>query len=248
MRSALERRVYHRPALGPAAKGSTNAKEAERLENKPETYYEGTRPEMLQFIPPGTQRLLEVGCAAGNFGRQLKERGIAEVWGVEVAEEPARRAGEVLDRVLTGDIAVLVDELPPSYFDVVLFNDVLEHLVDPWIVLTRIKQILRPGGMVVSSIPNIRYYPYLRRLVLHKHWEYEESGILDRTHLRFFTTRSIQNMYKELGFEIVRHEGINPLAHPPLHYRTANLLLRHKIDDMRFVEFVTWARPIAGPG
>lgn len=215
------------------------------MEKKPDTYYEGTRPEMLSFIPPDTHRLLEVGCAAGNFGRQLKERGVEEVWGVEVDETPANHARQVLDRVFTGDIAVVLDELPAGYFDVVLFNDVLEHLVDPWTVLERVKRVLRPGGMVVSSIPNIRYYPYIRRLLLHKEWDYEEQGVLDRTHLRFFTTRSIKGMYHELGYEILRHEGINPLPHPPLHYRLANVLLRRKIDDMRFVQFVTWARPVS---
>jgi SAM-dependent methyltransferase len=215
------------------------------VDTKDEVYYQGVRLDMLRFIPNGIETVLEVGCAGGGFGHQLKKRGVREVWGVEVVPSAAQRARELLDRVLVGDVADLIDELPPAYFDVVVFNDVLEHLVDPFTVLTRIKSKIRDGGMVVSSIPNIRYYETLSDLVLHKNWEYQESGILDRTHLRFFTTRSIHLMYERLGYEVLRHEGNNPMKKRPLSYRLANFLLAGKISDMQFEQFVTWARPIA---
>jgi len=217
------------------------------LETKPDSYYQGTRSEMLRFIPEGVDTVLEVGCAAGGFGCQLKERGVREVWGVEVVESAAQQAQKVLDKVLIGDIADLIDQLPIGYFDVVVFNDVLEHMVDPFTVLARIRSKISGRGMVVSSIPNIRYYHTLRDLVLHKNWEYEESGILDRTHLRFFTTRSIRNMYERLGYRVLRHEGNNPMPKRPMSYRLANLLVRGKISDMQYQQFVTWARPIAAP-
>jgi len=204
---------------------------------------------MLRFIPEGMDTVLEVGCAAGGFGHQLKERGVREVWGVELFESAAQQAQEVLDKVLIGDIADLIDQLPEGYFDLVIFNDVLEHLVDPFTVLARIKSKLSGRGMVVSSIPNIRYYPTLSDLVLHRMWEYQESGILDRTHLRFFTTRSIHLMYERLGYEVLRHEGNNPMKKRPLAYRIGNLLLLGRISDMQYEQFVTWARPIAAePG
>jgi SAM-dependent methyltransferase len=214
------------------------------LEVKPDTYYQGTRTEMLRFIPDNVGTVLEVGCAAGGFGSQLKQRGVREVWGVEMVEAAALKARTVLDRVLVGDIAELIDQLPPSYFDVVVFNDVLEHLVDPFTVLDRIKSRLSGQGIVVSSIPNIRYYWVFRELLLHKTWEYEESGILDRTHLRFFTVKSIRNMYERLGYEILRHEGINRMRERPVSYRLANAVLRGKIGDMQYEQFVTWARPL----
>jgi trans-aconitate methyltransferase len=214
------------------------------LETKPDSYYQGARNEMLRFIPEGVDTVLEVGCAAGGFARQLKQRGVREVWGVEVVESAAQQAQKVLDKVLIGDIADLIDQLPANYFDVVVFNDVLEHLVDPFTVLARIKSRISERGMVVSSIPNIRYYYTFRELVLHKTWEYEESGILDRTHLRFFTVKSIRNMYERLGYEVLRHEGSNQILKLPLSYRLANVLVRGKISDMQYGQFVTWARPI----
>jgi 2-polyprenyl-3-methyl-5-hydroxy-6-metoxy-1,4-benzoquinol methylase len=219
-------------------------RELTKLDTKAEGYYLGTRHEMLRFIPEGVDTVLEVGCAAGGFGLQLKQRGIREVWGVEVVESAGQQARKVLDKVLIGDIADLIDELPVNYFDVVVFNDVLEHLVDPFTVLTRIKSRISERGMVVSSIPNIRYYHTLTELVLHKNWEYMESGILDRTHLRFFTVLSIRSMYERLGYEVLRHEGNNPMKNRPMSYRLVNLLLRGGISDTQYEQFVTWARPI----
>jgi ubiquinone/menaquinone biosynthesis C-methylase UbiE len=227
-----------RPLLAPAP-GRSN------LDGKPESYYQGTRYEMLRFVPEDAATVLEVGCADGNFGRQLKEGRSREVWGVELVESAAQRAKRVLDKVLVGDIADLIDQLPANYFDLVMFNDVLEHMVDPFSVLDRIKSRISGTGVVVSSIPNIRYYPVFRELLVHKTWEYEESGILDSTHLRFFTVKSIRNMYERLGYEVLSHEGINPMPVRPMAYRLANTVLRGKLSDMQYIEFVTVARPVA---
>ena len=216
------------------------------MQANPDQYYRGTRREMLQFIPEGADTVLEVGCAAGGFSAQLKQRGVREVWGVEIVESAAEKARQVLDKVLVGDIAVLIDQLPAAYFDVVIFNDVLEHMVDPFTVLARIKSRIKEGGMVVSSIPNIRYYHTLFGLVVRKRWEYEDSGILDRTHLRFFTVKSIRAMYERLGYTVLRHEGINPMSKRPMAWRLANLILLGKVSDMQYEQFVTWARPIVG--
>jgi SAM-dependent methyltransferase len=213
------------------------------MEAKPDSYYHGTRDELLPFIPRDVGTVLEVGCADGNFGRLLKNRGAREVWGVEIVASVAEQARRTLDRVLIGDVTNLIDELPDAYFDLVVFNDVLEHMVDPYLVLTKMKSKVSSSGVVISSIPNIRYYPVLRELLLHKKWEYEESGILDYTHLRFFTVKSIVAMYERLGYTVLRHEGINPMPDRPLSYRLASTVLRGRVSDMQFIQFVTVARP-----
>jgi SAM-dependent methyltransferase len=215
------------------------------LAAKPDGYFDVVRHEVLPFIPEDVSTVLEVGCAGGAFGAQLKERGAREVWGVEIDESAARRAQRVLDRVLIGDIATLVDDLPDAYFDLVVFNDVLEHLVDPFTVLSKIRRSISPRGVVISSIPNIRYYPTFHDLLVHKKWEYQEWGILDSTHLRFFTVSSIRNMYIRLGYEVLKHEGISPMPEPPWKYCLGNLILRGRLDDMQFLQFVTVARPVA---
>lgn len=213
-------------------------------DQKPVNYYQNVRAEMLGFIPADSRTVLEVGCGEGYFGQRLKESRDVEVWGIEVVEARARAAEDRLDRVLSGTVESVISQLPASFFDVVVFNDVLEHLVDPFDVLARIKTCLSPRGVVVSSIPNIRFYPAFYELAVHGDWEYVQEGTLDATHLRFFTGRSIRNMYTRLGYEVLRHEGINKLEPMPGRYRLANAIFRGRFDDMQFVQFATVARPV----
>jgi 2-polyprenyl-3-methyl-5-hydroxy-6-metoxy-1,4-benzoquinol methylase len=221
----------------------------ESADIKPDNYYQNVREEMLGFIPRDAARILEVGCGEGHFGGRLKEGTKREVWGVEVLAAAARAAEQRLDRVLSGDIAELVDDLPARYFDAVVFNDVLEHLVDPDDVLARMKRHVSEQGVVISSIPNIRFFPTFYELLVHRTWEYEESGILDRTHLRFFTVESIRAMYERLGYEVLRHEGINELDRLPKRFHLANTIFGGRLSDMRYTQFATVARPRSGePG
>lgn len=215
------------------------------MDRKPDNYYQNKRDDVMGFIPDDVATVLEVGCGEGDFGYRLKQRGVREVWGIEIVESAGQKAAKILDRVLIGDVARLLDEIPNGYFDLVIFNDVLEHMVDPFDVLSRAKDKISPRGVVVSSIPNIRYYWTFYDLLVYGEWEYEESGILDSTHLRFFTFKSIRKMYARLGYEVLRHEGINRMTQLPRIYRLANLILRNKLVDMQYIQFVTVARPIA---
>lgn len=216
---------------------------------KPDNYYQNVREEVVAFIPPQAARILEVGCGEGHFGRRLKEGTQREVWGVEIVEAAVRVAEQQLDKVLSGDISSCIDDLPLNYFDVAVFNDVLEHLIDPEDILARIKPHLSGRGVVVSSIPNIRFFPTFYDLLVRGKWEYEESGILDRTHLRFFTVESIRAMYERLGYEVLRHEGINGLDRLPRKFHLANAIFGRRLSDMRYPQFATVARPRSGkPG
>ena len=210
---------------------------------KPDNYYQNAREEVFAFLPSHPATVLDVGCGQGQFGANVRQRLGSAVWGIELEADAAKVAEGRLDRVLCGDVAALIDDLPAGLFDVVVFNDALEHLVDPYDVLARMRSRLAPDGVVVSSIPNIRFWPVLYALLAHKSWEYEESGILDRTHLRFFTETSIRAMYERLGYEVLRHEGINPAPRLPMRFRIANALLRGRLEDTRFTQFVTVARP-----
>lgn len=172
-------------------------------------YYRQPRSEMLRFIPTAAEQVLDLGCGEGAFSAVVKERTGAEVWGIEFNAQAAERASSVIDRVLAGDADDRIAELPDSYFDVVVCNDVLEHLVDPGATLTQLRRKLKPEGVVIASIPNIRYLPALGKVVFRKDFPQEDFGIFDRTHLRFFTRRSIVRMFKTAGFNIRRIKGIN---------------------------------------
>jgi 2-polyprenyl-3-methyl-5-hydroxy-6-metoxy-1,4-benzoquinol methylase len=157
---------------------------------------------MIRLIPAGASKILEIGCGAGMTGKLLKELGFEEIVGIEVVEEVARKAIPYYDRVIVGDVEKVMLPYEKGHFDCILYGDVLEHLVEPWRVLKEHNALLKPGGTIVCSIPNIRHYRITRRLLFKGKWEYQESGILDRTHLRFFTLASMKNMVTDSGFEI----------------------------------------------
>jgi 2-polyprenyl-3-methyl-5-hydroxy-6-metoxy-1,4-benzoquinol methylase len=205
-------------------------------------YHQKARREMLDFVPREARRILDVGCSEGLFGALLKERG-AVVWGVEPVAEVARRAETRLDKVLATGIEAALSELPAGGFDCVVFNDVLEHLVDPYAVLRAAARLLSPAGTIVCSIPNVRYFTNLWNLVAHKQWRYEDFGVLDRTHLRFFTERSIVDMFRELDFELVRMQGINGLT--SWKFVALTKLSFGLLSDVFHFQFACVARPRA---
>jgi SAM-dependent methyltransferase len=169
----------------------------------PEGYYENERPEVVALVPPDARFVIDVGCGAGGLGRGLKVlRPGIEVRGVEPVVSQAERAKRVLDDAWVGSAEGPVPEHWPAP-DCVIFADVLEHLLDPWETLRRYRAILRPGGTCVASIPNVAHRSVFRGLLRHR-WDYAPFGILDRTHLRFFTRETAIEMFEEAGFSIRR--------------------------------------------
>lgn len=207
----------------------------------PPQYYDGQRSDMLGLVPLSARRVLEVGCGRGAFAALLKARQQVEIVGVEIVEDVAQDARGVVDRIIIADIERDSLDFGKSDFDCIVLNDVLEHLRDPWAVLIRLRAQLAVGGCVVASIPNIRYFPTLKALVLQKEWKYVESGILDWTHLRFFTEKSIHALFKDSGYELVSCDGLHPMEFP-WKFRLFNWILGNRFHDMMFKQFACLAR------
>ena len=180
----------------PAASGS---------ESKSIEYYSESRPDIQALIDAPGKRILDVGCAAGELGLALKQAGACEVIGIESSIEAAALAQEKLDGVLVGDAQATDWPLMPSSFDYIIFADVLEHLVEPWSALASFNRYLQADGRIIASIPNIRFYAIIARLIFNR-WSYRESGILDSTHLRFFTLPTIRNLFARAGLRIEKIE------------------------------------------
>ncbi len=214
------------------------------LSAKPDDYYLRKRPEMLGYIPKTARKILDAGCGAGLFGSYLKQELNAEVWGIEIDEKAASVARNKIDKLLAGDIYNLLGELPDTYFDCIVFNDLLEHLADPFTVLNKIKAKLTKDGVIVCSIPNVRYFRILKDLLIKKQWKYQDSGILDKSHLRFFTQRSIVDMFKALGYEILRIEGIGPAINNSFELRFLNIITLGSLSDARYPKFACVVKPI----
>lgn len=160
------------------------------------------RTDLIDLIPKGARTILDIGCGVGNTGQILKERGFEEIFGVEINPAAAQQAKSFYKEVIVGDVEKDVLPFKKGFFDCILYGDVLEHLIDPWRLLKSHNQILKDDGKIICSIPNIRYYKILKSLIVNGRWEYVDLGIMDRTHLRFFTLKTIEDMFRETGFEI----------------------------------------------
>jgi 2-polyprenyl-3-methyl-5-hydroxy-6-metoxy-1,4-benzoquinol methylase len=149
------------------------------------------------------KRVLDVGCSTGYVARGLASRGCT-VSGVELEEEWAAEARPVLEQLVVGDLDVLdlVEAFGEESFDAVVFGDVLEHVKDPARVLLQARRLLSPRGSVVISMPNVAHGD-LRLSLLAGHWDYRSVGLLDETHLRFFTRVGVERLMSDTGFAIV---------------------------------------------
>lgn len=149
------------------------------------------------------KKVLEVGCATGYISKRLQENGCTVV-GVEIDRESALEARKYCNEVIVGNVEMLIDlGYPEDFFDVVCFGDVLEHLKDPQVVLRNLRRYLRGGGYIVVSVPNIANWA-IRFHLLFGRFNYQSGGILDDSHLRFFTLRTIRNLIEDAGFKVVK--------------------------------------------
>lgn len=165
-------------------------------------YYGQVRVDVLPFIPPGAERVLEVGCARGATGALLRRECGVRVTGVELNPVVAAEAAKVLDEVICDDFERC--DLAGG-FDVVLALELFEHLVNPLAFLERARSLLRPGGIVVLSVPNVGHWSVVSDLLAGR-WDYLPAGLICVTHVRFFTRRTLEAFLHMAGcdsFEIL---------------------------------------------
>jgi len=162
------------------------------------------RDDLIDLIPQNVANVLEVGAGVGKMGANLRRRGFKKIVGIEISKEAGDKATQYYDELIVGDVENLQLKYPDGYFDCIIYADVLEHLIDPWKVIKEQRKYLSEGGCIVASIPNIRYYKVLRKLVFKGDWDYQNAGILDRTHLRFFTIKTIKKMFESNGYRILK--------------------------------------------
>ena len=174
------------------------------------SYYKNIRKDILSIVPSDAKNILEIGCAAGMTGNELKKKSGVYVAGVELDHNAAIEAKSLLDDVIEGDIEDIDLPYKNETFDCLLFADILEHLKDPLTVLKKTSKLLKPTGTLIASIPNVQYLGVVSQLI-EGNWTYQDEGILDRTHLRFFTYHEIEKLFTDAGYEIIQvHETLDP--------------------------------------
>ncbi len=210
-------------------------------------YFRHARPEVLDVIPLSAERILDVGCGAGALGARLRARQNCEVWGIEPDPDAAAAARTVLNRVIEKPVGSCSDDLPGGHFDTLVVADVLEHLVDPWATLRTLARGLAPGATVVLSLPNLQYHAVVHDLARGR-FTYVPAGILDHTHLRFFTRRSAIDLVRLAGMDIERIipvYGARRDERAAQRHRIPNGFpadAAHRIEDLYIQQFLIVAR------
>lgn len=196
-------------------------------------YHNWPRSELVDIAPRAMRMVLDIGCAAGKTGEYVKQKfPQAKVYGVELNPTAAELAATRLDSVFAGrfeDFDFAAHGIAPGSLDTIIVADVLEHIYDPWDVLVRLRPYLTPDAQVVASIPNTRNLALMNGLA-EGAWRYEAWGLLDVTHIRFFTLKEIRRFFHETGYHVVR-------VHNNLDTRLAGLYQEHRGKPLINVDF-----------
>ncbi len=204
---------------------------------------------MLDLIPKSASRILDIGCCMGGAGRELKKRQTCEVWGVEISPKLARIAAQHYGRVIVGDVEddSVWQQLPKGYFDAVICGEVLEHLIGPHRVLKRLHEVIAPDAVLVLSVPHFGHASVIRKL-LSGNWDYEPTGILDDSHLRFFGRKNLWRMLMESGWIVTRcFASIIP---DPIPQEVSDVMVSHRwatrvgLEESQIMGIALAARPM----
>jgi 2-polyprenyl-3-methyl-5-hydroxy-6-metoxy-1,4-benzoquinol methylase len=180
-------------------------------EDKNKLYFSNPRIDLINLIPANKDnKVLEVGAGSCDTLVEIKNLNLAtEVVGVELMNlESSQQGNSLIDRLIIGNIENIELDLPENYFDVIICGDVLEHLIDPWATLSKLHKYLNSSGIIIISVPNIREYHILYKILFLKDFRYSSYGILDKTHMRFFCRKNIINLLDRSLYKIVSVSSI----------------------------------------
>lgn len=205
-------------------------------------YHNLCRREILELIPPQASAILDLGCGTGELGKAVKARQKCYYAGIELNKEAAGIASNSLDKVWQDNL----NRFDPSFlrrkFDCIIFADILEHLIHPWTILDKFAGLLSEDGQIIASIPNIAH-PWIISQLQKGLFRYSPAGILDISHLRFFTQTSIFQMFYKAGLKIIQFRP-NPSKENPVQYliiaKKPKLKFREAVATILILSYNTW--------
>ena len=206
-------------------------------DEKETVYFTNPRIDLIKLIPrKNDNKVLEIGAGGGDTLLEIKKQKLANVVvGIELMEmQNSNQANTDIDKFIICDVERTELEFPDSYFDVIILGDVLEHLLDPWTFLKKTSRCLKPGGLFIASIPNIRYYTAMSKIFFNGDFGYEEQGLFDRTHFRFFCKKNMRSLFTT---ELFRCREIMPRDH--LYEIKSKRKVFNKLTFGLFEEFLT---------
>ena len=180
-------------------------------EEKSGNYFANARHDIVgRLRTDRDSAVLELGCGEGGTGQAALASGKAGRFvGIELNPTAADIARGRLTQVIEGDVESLDLDALEGQFDALIISEVLEHLTDPWRVLQKLGRCVRPGGQVFASSPNVAHWKVVRSLVLGR-FDYQESGVMDQTHLRWFTPATYRKLFEQAGLDVVSVEPLTP--------------------------------------
>lgn len=209
-------------------------------QGKSQTYHSGVREDYLaELVEEAPNSVLEIGCGTGDLGAATLESGCCSRYlGVELVDSAGQQAKAKLTDVIIGDLEST--DIPEEFgnFDALVASEVLEHLRDPWEVLRRLRTRLNPGALVLASSPNVANKRIIWML-LRGEWKLEGSGIMDQTHLRWFTPSSYVQMFRDCGYEV---EHVRPVAPLRGSAKIVHLLSGGRLDHLFWTQTSVRAR------
>lgn len=182
-------------------------------QNKDGNYFTGARKDIIESLTTNREsKIIEIGCGDGSTGELALKNGKAGYYlGIEIVPEIAKKAQNVLSKVIVANVEEInLNELNAN-FDVLIASEVLEHLSNPWDTLKKLSLVLKKDGMLYVSSPNISSFKVIKNL-LRGRFDYAESGVMDKTHLRWFTPSSYVEMVETSGFKVKKVSQLNKLS------------------------------------
>jgi 2-polyprenyl-3-methyl-5-hydroxy-6-metoxy-1,4-benzoquinol methylase len=216
---------------------------AEIYDSKPDSYYASARHDIVALMQTGPQSVvMELGCGDGGTGAAVLAAGKAGRYvGLELGEAAAALASKVLTEVLVGDAQALDLAAYEGRFDAFIASEVLEHLTDPWTTMDKIARCLKPGAEVFASSPNVAYWGIIKDLILGR-FRYAEVGMMDRTHLRWYTPESFRQLFEGAG---IRVESITPMRYPGWKGRLFNTLTGRRFEHLFWSQMLVVGHKVA---
>jgi 2-polyprenyl-3-methyl-5-hydroxy-6-metoxy-1,4-benzoquinol methylase len=201
------------------------------------------REDLAARMPEGAQAVLDVGCSRGETAAALRSRGVRQIAGIEPDAEDAAAARAVYDEVVSARLESVTADFS-GRFDAILFGDVLEHLEDPSSALARVRPWLSPGGRVIASVPNVGHWAVVDDLIRGR-FDYVPYSLLSGTHIRFFTRRTLGDLFEASGYAV---RAIDTVVLPPSPLGSARLERLRRIPgasaDLDVAEFLAVAEAV----